>query len=226
MSAKRARIAIADDHGLMRQGLAAILAADPRFEVVGQAADAAGAVGLVRDLAPDVLLLDVGLAGGSGVDVAGRVAGLGPECRVVMVTMHARLDLVAACFRAGAMGYVVKDSAATSLVAAIEAVLRGERYLDAAITPQVLLRLDEYAARKTGPRDPAYDGLTRREQQILRLLAEGRAVAAIAAELFISKKTVENHRANICGKLGLANLAELVRYAARLGIVDLDDDLS
>ena len=105
-------------------------------------------------------------------------------------------------------------------------MLRGERYLDAAITPQVLLRLDEYAARKTGPRDPAYDALTRREQQILRLLAEGRAVAAIAVELFISKKTVENHRANICGKLGLANLAELVRYAARMGIVDLDDDLS
>ncbi|QAZ67777.1 response regulator [Solidesulfovibrio carbinolicus] len=226
MSTKRTRIAIADDHGLMRQGLAAILAADPRFEVVGEASDAAGAVALARDLAPDVLLLDVGLAGGSGVDVAGRVAGLAPECRVVMVTMHARLDLVAACFRAGAVGYVVKDSAATSLVAAIEAVLRGERYLDAAITPQVLLRLDEYAARKTGPRDPAYDNLTRREQQILRLLAEGRAVAAIAAELFISKKTVENHRANICGKLGLANLAELVRYAARLGIIDLDDDLS
>ena len=226
MSAQKARIAIADDHGLMRQGLAAILAADPRFEVVGEASDAAGAVGLARDLAPDVLLLDVGLAGGSGVDVAGRVAGLVPECRVVMVTMHARLDLVAACFRAGAMGYVVKDSAATSLVAAIEAALRGERYLDAAITPQVLLRLDEYAARKAGPRDPAYDSLTRREQQILRLLAEGRAAAAIAAELFISRKTVENHRANICGKLGLANLAELVRYAARLGIVDLDDDWS
>ena len=226
MNTTRTRIAIADDHGLMRQGLAAILAADPRFDVVGEASDAAGAVGLARDLAPDVLLLDVGLAGGSGVDVAGRVAGLAPECRVEMVTMHARLDLVAACFRAGAVGYVVKDSAATSLVAAIEAVLRGERYLDAAITPQVLLRLDEYAARKTGPRDPAYDSLTRREQQILRLLAEGRSVAAIATELFISKKTVENHRANICGKLGLANLAELVRYAARLGIVDLDDDLS
>ena len=124
------------------------------------------------------------------------------------------------------MGYVVKDSAAASLVAAIAAVLAGERFLDAAITPQVLMRLDEYAARKAAPCDPAYASLTRREQQILRLLAEGRSVAAIAAELFISKKTVENHRANICGKLGLANLAELVRYAARLGIVDLDDDLS
>jgi DNA-binding NarL/FixJ family response regulator len=210
----------------MRQGLTAILAHDPRFTVVGEAADVAGTVALARDLAPDVLLLDVGLPGGSGLDVIPRLKGVAPGCRVVMVTMHARLELVAACFRAGAMGYVVKDSAASSLVAAIEAVLRGERFLDAAITPQVLLRLDEYAARKTRPRDPGYESLTRREQQILRLLAEGRVPSAIATELFISKKTVENHRANICGKLGLANLAELVRYAARLGIVDLHDDLA
>ena len=220
------RIFIADDHGLVREGLTALLAGDPRYVVVGEASDVAGAVAGVRELAPDVLLLDIGLGEGSGVEVLRCLEGLHPCPGVLVVTMHARLDLVAECFRAGAMGYVIKDSAASCLLDGIASVLRGQRYLDAAITPQVLLRLDEYAARRARPRDPAYEGLTRREQQVLRLLAEGRTTAAIAAELFVSKKTVENHRSNIFGKLGLSNLAELVHYAARMGLVDFDDDLS
>ncbi|KHK04171.1 response regulator [Desulfovibrio sp. TomC] len=218
------RILIVDDHGLMRQGLTALLVGHARYAVVGEASDVASAVTAVRELAPDVLLLDIGLGQGSGVEVLSRLEGVHPRPRVLVVTMHVRLDLVAECFRTGAMGYVVKDSAASSLLAGIDAVMRGERYLDATITPQVLMRLDEYAARRPQPRDPAYEGLTRREQQILRLLAEGRTPSAIAAELFVSKKTVENHRGNIFGKLGLTNLAELVHYAVRLGIVDLDDN--
>lgn len=224
MSKKPVRIVIADDHGLVREGLAAILAGQPGHVVVGEAANAAEAVSRVRELKPDVILLDIGLPGSSGVEVLGRLETVTPRPRVVIVTMHARLDLVAECFRAGAQGYVVKDSAASSLLAAIEAVMRGERFLDAAITPQVLLRLDEYAARRFQARDPAYETLTRREQQVLRLLAEGKSPATIASDLFVSKKTVENHRGNIFGKLGLSNLAELVHYAARLGIVDLDGD--
>lgn len=224
MSKKPVRIVIADDHGLVREGLAAILAGQPGHVVVGEASNAAEAVSRVRELKPDVILLDIGLPGSSGVEVLGRLETVNPPPRVVIVTMHARLDLVAECFRAGAQGYVVKDSAASSLLAAIEAVMRGERFLDAAITPQVLLRLDEYAARRFQARDPAYEALTRREQQVLRLLAEGKSPATIASDLFVSKKTVENHRGNIFGKLGLSNLAELVHYAARLGIVDLDGD--
>lgn len=219
------RILIVDDHGLMRQGLTALLAGNPGYTVVGEAADVASAVAAIRELTPEVVLLDIGLGQGSGVEVLSRLEGMLPRPRVLIVTMHVRLDLVAECFRAGAMGYIVKDSAASSLLAGIDAVVRGERYLDAAVTPQVLMRLDEYAAHRPRPRDPAYEGLTRREQQVLRLLAEGRTPAAIAAELFVAKKTVENHRSNIFGKLGLTNLAELVHYAARLGIVDLDDDL-
>lgn len=218
------RILIADDHALVREGLRAILAGNPRYAVVGEAATVAETMSSVRELTPDVVLLDIGLTGGSGVEVIRRLDGAQPGPRVLVVTMHARLDLVAECFRAGALGYVVKDSAASCLLAGIDAVVAGERFLDAAITPQVLLRLDEYAARRFQARDPAYDTLTRREQQILRLLAEGKSPSVIAGSLFVSKKTVENHRANIFGKLGLGNLAELVHYAVRMGIVELDDD--
>ena len=224
MSEKPVRLVIADDHGLVREGLAALLAGHPRCVVVGQAATANEAVSRVQAFNPDVLLLDISLPGSSGVEVLRRLEGVSPRPRVVVVTMHTRLDLVAACFRAGAQGFVVKESAASSLLASIEAVMRGERYLDAAITPQVLLGLDEYAARRSPANDPAYAALTRREQQVLRLLAAGKSPAAIAADLFVSKKTVENHRSNIFGKLGLSNLAELVHYAARLGIVDLDGE--
>lgn len=224
MSEHPARVVIVDDHGLMREGLAAILAGQPDYVVVGQAAGVAEAVERVRELSPDVVLLDIGLAGESGLELLDRLAGLSPRPKTVVVTMHDRLDLVAACFRAGAQGFVIKDSAAVSLLGAMDAVLRGDRYLDAAITPQVLLRLDAYAAKRQAAGDPAYAALTRREQQVLRLLAQGKPPAVIATDLFISKKTVENHRGNILGKLGLANLAELVRYAVRLGIVDLDDE--
>ncbi|MGD9610796.1 MAG: response regulator [Desulfovibrionaceae bacterium] len=216
------RVLLVDDHSLFREGLRAILGGRPHFAVVGEAGTVDEAVRLAEELTPDVMVLDLSLPDGNGLEVLRRLETRGLRPKVLVVSMHARLDGIAESFRSGALGYIVKDSGAEQLLQGLEAVWRGERYLDSAVAPEVLLRLDAYALRRSRGQDPAYGSLTRREQQVLRLLAEGRPVADIAAELFISRKTVENHRANICGKLNLKNLAELVHYAARLGLIEIE----
>lgn len=224
MAAGARKVLLVDDHPLIREGLRAIMAGRPGYAVVGEAGSAGEALELVPGLEPDIVVLDIVLPDASGIEVIRRIQAMARPPRVLVVSMHARLDLVAESFRAGAMGFVVKDAAAANLLQGLDAVSRGERYLDGSIASQVLLKLDAYADRRSRPADPAYETLTRREQQILRLLAEGRSVAGIAEDLYISRKTVENHRTNICGKLGLSNLAELVHYAARMGLIDLDTD--
>lgn len=224
MASEVLKVLLVDDHPLVREGLRAIMAGHAAYAVAGEAGSAGEAVEQATLLVPDIVVLDIVLPDASGLEVIKRLRAMAPPPRILVVSMHARLDLVAECFRAGATGYVVKDSAAANLLRGLEAVARGERFLDGAIASQMLLKFDEYAGRRSRPADPAYETLTRREQQILRLLAEGRNVSAIATDLYISRKTVENHRANIFGKLGLANLAELVHYAARMGLIDLEPE--
>jgi DNA-binding NarL/FixJ family response regulator len=217
-------VLLVDDHPLFREGLRSLLAGQAAYAVVGEAGSAGEAMELARLRAPEVVVLDIGLPDANGIEVIRQLRSLAASPRILVVSMHARLDLVAESLRVGALGYVLKDSAAANLLHGLEAVSRGDRYLDGSIVPQLLLKLDEYAVRRSRPADPAYDTLTRREQQILRLLAEGRSAGAIAADLYISRKTVDNHRANIFGKLGLTSMAELVHYAVRMGLIELDGD--
>ena len=218
------KVLLIDDHPLFREGLRSLIAGEPAYTVVGEVGTAREALEQVRAQAPDIAVLDIGLPDTDGIEVIKQLRAMPQPPRVLVVSMHTRLDLVAESLRQGALGYVLKDSATASLMHGLDAVSRGDRYLDGAIVPQVLLKLDEYAERRSRPVDPAYDTLTRREQQILRLLAEGRGVGTIATELFISRKTVENHRSNIFGKLGFSNMAELVHYAVRMGIIDVNEN--
>ncbi len=216
------RLLVIDDHPLFREGLKSIVSRDPRYAVAAEAGNGAEALQLARSVKPEIILLDISLPDASGLDLISQFKSALPAAHVVVVSMHAKLDLIAAAFKAGAEAYLVKESTAERLLQALDAVTRGQQYLDSFISPKVVQKLLEFSTRRAQMTDSAYGTLTQREQQVMRLLADGWTSSAIAGKLFITRKTVENHRANIMGKLGLKNLADLVRYAARLGLIDLD----
>lgn len=216
------RLLVIDDHPLFREGLKSIISRDPRYAVAAEAGSGAEAVQLARSVKPEIILLDISLPDASGLDLISQFKSVLPAAHIVVVSMHAKLDLIAAAFKAGAEAYLVKESTAERLLQALDAVTRGQQYLDSFISPKVVQKLLEFSTRRAQMTDSAYGTLTQREQQIMRLLADGWTSSAIAGKLFITRKTVENHRANIMSKLGLKNLADLVRYAARLGLIDLD----
>ena len=203
-------VLLADDHAVVRQGLRAILGAEPDLRLAGEAADGQEAVRLAERLEPDVLVLDLMLPGLSGFEVARLVHKRVPRTRVVILTMHTDPAYAAEALRAGATGYVAKDAAAADLIAAVRAAAKGERYL----SPP----LPEAALEGGTPADP-YDALTPREREVLQLTAEGLTAGAIAAKLHISTRTVETHRAHIQQKLGRSTRAELVRYALDRGLI-------
>jgi RNA polymerase sigma factor (sigma-70 family) len=190
--------------------------------VVGEAGNGDEALRMVEELRPDLVVLDVSIPGRSGIQIAYDISCLFPKTCVMIVSMHSRVDYVVKAFQAGATGYVIKESAADKLVQGLEAVLRGEYFLDDALSCQVVERLLESSKRKSKITDPAYGTLTPREQEIMRLLAEGLSPKEIAKRLYISQKTVENHRARIMSKLNLNSAVELVHYAAKLGLIDIE----
>jgi DNA-binding NarL/FixJ family response regulator len=144
------------------------------------------------------------------------------DTRVLIVSMHSKIDYIAEAFQAGATGYVVKESASERLIKGLEYVSRGDYFLDSSVSQQVVKRLMDSPAKDEKITDAAYGNLTHREQEVMRLLAEGLPIKEIGEKLFISPKTVENHRSNIMNKLDLHSTIELIRYAARLGLIDVD----
>jgi len=177
---------------------------------------------MARELKPDLAVLDISLPDRSGIELTREIRTHLPQTQVLIVTMHSKIDYITEAFQAGAAGYVVKDSAADRLVQGLEAVSRGDYFLDSALSQGVVKRLVEFPEKEAKIIDNSYALLTPREQQIMRLLAEGLSTKEIASELYISPKTVENHRANIMDKLDLHSTIELVRYAAKLGLIDVD----
>jgi len=216
------RIFIVDDHPMFREGLKSIIAQNPRFEMAGEAGDGQSALQVLENLKPDVILMDISLPDTNGIDLIREIRRNLPAAQILIVSMHGRIDYITAAFQAGALGYIVKDASSGKILQALDLVSRGEYFLDTSIAREVVERLADSPRQESQISDRAYSSLSRREQEILRLLAEGRSSREVAEVLFISRKTVENHRTNIMAKLGLHSTMELLRYAARLGLIDLD----
>ena len=211
------RVMIADDHPLVRSGLRVLLEREGEFHVVAEAADGYEAIDLAALHKPEVILLDVGMPRLSGPDAAMSISQKAPGVRIVMVSMHSDEAYVLRALKAGARGYLLKASPEADVLAAVRAVAAGHAYFSPSITK---LLVEEYVleARRRGV-DNSYDLLSVREKEILLLLASGKSNRGIAEQLHISVSTVETHRNNVFQKLHLHNLAELILYAVRKGLI-------
>jgi DNA-binding NarL/FixJ family response regulator len=211
------RVLIADDHQLLRAGIVALLRDLPDVDVVGEAANGADTLRLVDDLNPDLLLLDVVMPGMSGIEVLEQLQQRSVVTpRVIMLTMHASEEHVLRALRLGASGYLLKDAAPDELGQALLAVARGENWLSSAVSKKVI---SGYVARAGG--EETVDALTVRQHEVLKMMAQGMSTKEIGAALNLSVKTIETYRAQIMDRLDIHDLAGLVRYAIRNGIVPL-----
>ena len=209
------RLVLADDHTLFRHGLKRLLQAEPGLVVVGEVRDGGAAVRECGALRPVVAILDIGMPGLSSFEAARQILRERPRTRVLFLSMYEDQSYLEQANRAGAAGYVLKDTPASELIAAIRTVHGGGRYLSARLVSQMLARPP---ASEPGPRSQL-ESLTRRELQMLKMLAEGLSVKAIAAELNLSAKTVDTHKLNLMRKLGIHNKAQLVQYAIRHNVI-------
>ena len=210
------RILLADDHTLVRKGLRRILEERPDWSVVGEATDGREAVRLALELRPDVAVLDIGMRLLNGIEATRMIVRRLADTRVLILSMHTEEAYVTQAARAGASGYLLKDSADTDLLYAVSAVAQGKSFF----SPAVAKVLDDYL-RQLGEKGivDRYDSLTEREREVLHLIAEGRSNKAIADVLGVSPSTIETHRANVMEKLDLHSAAEIVLYAVRKGVI-------
>ncbi len=215
---KPVRVLLADDHTLVRAGFRALFQSIEGIEVIAEAADGREALQMIASQQPDVVLMDIAMSGLNGLEATARVAQEFPHVHVVMLSMHANEEYVLQALRAGAMGYLLKDASVTELELAINAVMRGETYLSPAVSKHVV----EYVQR-VGGESSSLQRLTARQREILQLIAEGCTTQEIARMLHISVKTVETHRAQLMERLDIHDVAGLVRYAIRMGVVTSND---
>jgi DNA-binding NarL/FixJ family response regulator len=208
------RIMLAEDHTLVRAGIRSLLQNLPGLEVVGEARDGREALQLVATAKPDVVLMDITMPGLNGLEAAARILADSPNVRVIMLSVHTTEEYVLQALRAGARGYVLKDATPAELALAIQAVVRGETYLSPAVSKHVV----DYALR-VGSGTTSLERLTPRQREVLQLIAEGRTTQEMAQILSISVKTVETHRSELMERLDIHDVAGLVRFAIRMGLV-------
>jgi DNA-binding NarL/FixJ family response regulator len=211
------RILLADDHQILREGLAVILQKQPGFEVAGQAADGRTAVKLALELRPHLVVMDIGLPGLNGIEATRQILAEVPGVKVIALSMHSDRAFVKGMLQAGASGYLLKYSASQELIRAIEAVMAGRVYLSPDIASIVV---EDY--KHPAPDSSAFSVLTPKEREVLQLFAEGQITRQIAAALNVSVKTVEAYRRQIMEKLHCDSFADLIKYAIREGLTSLE----
>ena len=217
----KTRVLLTDDHTLFRQAIRTLLSAEPDLEVVGEAANATESVAFAQQLRPDIVLMDIGMAGMSSFEATRQIRRDRPETRVLFLSMYDDEDYLAESMEIGASGYVLKDSPAEQLLTGIREMQRGGSYL----SPRLLTRLvDGFRMQGRGvERQPRFGTLTKREREILKLLAEGKSVKEIASGFDLSVKTVEAHKFNLMRKLDIHNKAQLVQYAIQKKVIRLPE---
>jgi DNA-binding NarL/FixJ family response regulator len=208
---RRPKILIVDDHPLFRRGLRQVIFDDRRFELVGEAADGEAALKFIQEKKPDVAVLDLKLPGLTGLEIAHKLQAAHSPTRVIILTMHNEEELINRALDSGVMGFVLKENAVEEIVNAIAAVAEGEHYFSPTVSSHLIRRRNR--AESLAKENPGLDDLTRAELRILKLISMKKTSREIAAELFISPRTVEAHRANICSKLDLHGSHSLLQFA-------------
>ncbi len=213
MSDRAIRVLLADDHTIVRQGLKLILAAQPDFEVIGEASNGREAADLAEKLKPDIVLMDVQMPELNGIEATRRMVAANSRIRVLVLSMHKEALYVREVLKAGARGYILKDAIDTELLSAMRSVARGDGYISPAVSGALLT---DYREQSSNP----LDTLSTREREVLQLIAEGKTNKEVATRLNLSVYTVDSHRGKIMEKLNLHSAGELVRFAMKNGLVD------
>ena len=216
---EKTKILIADDHTIFRQGLKMLLEQEDDMEVVGEAGNGLEALDLAKKLKPEVLLLDIAMPEMDGVQVAQKLKKILPEIKVIVLTTHAEDQFLFEFLKLGVSGYVLKDSASQELIYSIRKTKDGMAFIDPSISKKVMEKFSQVTGVKKDFID--YGKLSDREKEVLQVVAEGNSNKEVAEKLYISPKTVENHKANIMKKLNIHDRVGLTKYALRLGLIDL-----
>jgi two-component system response regulator NreC len=210
------RVLIADDHAIVRTGLRTLLKAEPSMEFVGEATGGYEAIKMVGETKPDVLLLDISMPDLDGIAITKKIKPIFPEVRILILTIHEDKAMLREALRAGASGYVLKRAAESELISAINILMRGDMYVD----PAMMRELLDETVRSSRSLNAAVEPLTPRETEVLKYIVQGYTNRQIGEVLSISVRTVEGHRSNLSGKLGLQSRVDLVRYAREHGLID------